>query len=329
MLMDEPFGAIDPIVRTRLQDEFLRLQGELRKTVVFVTHDIDEAIKLGDRIAILREGECSRSTTRRPRSSPIPSTSSWRTSSVSTTVRSLVCGRERTCRSEPSPGGGPVIPSFGKADKCITHHHWFCTSWVQKYWGDILQPALIQHIELTLLAVGIGFAIAFVMALIAFRFRVLDAPLGAVGDFFYALPSLSLFVILLPITGLTWTTIVIPLVLYTLFILYRNTLSGLRAVPAEVLESARGMGLTPTQTFLRVELRLAAPRSSRGFVLRRSRRSRSPPSLPSSSPTVWASRSSTPSRRLTSSRRSSSQRARSSSGSPSSPTGCSGCSSAR
>lgn len=56
MLMDEPFGAIDPIVRTRLQDEFLRLQRELRKTVVFVTHDIDEAIKVGDRIAILREG---------------------------------------------------------------------------------------------------------------------------------------------------------------------------------------------------------------------------------------------------------------------------------
>ncbi|HEY2541995.1 MAG TPA: ABC transporter ATP-binding protein [Gaiellaceae bacterium] len=56
MLMDEPFGAIDPIVRTRLQDEFLRLQQEVRKTVVFVTHDIDEAIKLGDRIAILRTG---------------------------------------------------------------------------------------------------------------------------------------------------------------------------------------------------------------------------------------------------------------------------------
>jgi osmoprotectant transport system ATP-binding protein len=56
MLMDEPFGAIDPIVRTRLQDEFLRLQQELRKTVVFVTHDVDEAIKVGDRIAILREG---------------------------------------------------------------------------------------------------------------------------------------------------------------------------------------------------------------------------------------------------------------------------------
>ncbi|HWF72555.1 MAG TPA: ABC transporter ATP-binding protein [Solirubrobacteraceae bacterium] len=56
MLMDEPFGAIDPINRERLQDEFLRLQATVRKTVVFVTHDIDEAIKMGDRIAILREG---------------------------------------------------------------------------------------------------------------------------------------------------------------------------------------------------------------------------------------------------------------------------------
>jgi osmoprotectant transport system ATP-binding protein len=56
MLMDEPFGAIDPINRDRLQDEFLRLQALVRKTIVFVTHDIDEAIKMGDRIAILREG---------------------------------------------------------------------------------------------------------------------------------------------------------------------------------------------------------------------------------------------------------------------------------
>jgi len=56
LLMDEPFSAIDPIVRARLQDEFLRLQQEVRKTVVFVTHDVDEAIKIGDRLAILREG---------------------------------------------------------------------------------------------------------------------------------------------------------------------------------------------------------------------------------------------------------------------------------
>jgi osmoprotectant transport system ATP-binding protein len=56
MLMDEPFGAVDPITRNRLQDEFLRIQGEIKKTIVFVTHDIDEAIKMGDKIAILKEG---------------------------------------------------------------------------------------------------------------------------------------------------------------------------------------------------------------------------------------------------------------------------------
>jgi osmoprotectant transport system ATP-binding protein len=55
LLMDEPFGAVDPIARDRLQNEFLRLQDELQKTIVFVTHDIDEAIKMGDRIAILQE----------------------------------------------------------------------------------------------------------------------------------------------------------------------------------------------------------------------------------------------------------------------------------
>jgi len=55
LLMDEPFGAIDPITRDRLQDEFLRLQREIKKTIVFVTHDIDEAVKMGDRIAILKQ----------------------------------------------------------------------------------------------------------------------------------------------------------------------------------------------------------------------------------------------------------------------------------
>jgi osmoprotectant transport system ATP-binding protein len=56
MLMDEPFGAIDPITRTRLQDEFLKILRALKKTIVFVTHDVDEAIKMGDRIAIMKDG---------------------------------------------------------------------------------------------------------------------------------------------------------------------------------------------------------------------------------------------------------------------------------
>jgi len=101
--------------------------------------------------------------------------------------------------------------------------------------------------------------IAFALALIGFRFRVADPPLGAFTDFLYTLPSLALFQLLVPITGLTVTTIEVALVAYTLFVLYRNIVSGLRSVPAEVLESARGMGFTRRQTFLRVELPLAVP----------------------------------------------------------------------
>ena len=155
--------------------------------------------------------------------------------------------------------GGPVIPNFGRGSDCLRNNHWFCPSWVHEHWGDILQPALVQHIYLTLIAVGIGFSIAFGLALIGFRYRFADPPLGAFTDFLYTLPSIALFLLLVPVTGLTVTTIEIPLVAYTLFVLYRNMVSGLRSVPAEVLESARGMGLTRTQTFLRVELPLAAP----------------------------------------------------------------------
>jgi osmoprotectant transport system permease protein len=155
--------------------------------------------------------------------------------------------------------GGPVIPNFGKPSECLKHNGWFCTDWIRKHWGDILQPALIQHIQLTLIAVGIGFAIAFGLALVGFRFRLFDAPLGAFTDVLYAIPSIAFFQLLVPFTGLTVTTIEIALVSYTLFVFYRNIVAGLRGVPAEVLESARGMGLTRRQTFWRVELPLAVP----------------------------------------------------------------------
>jgi osmoprotectant transport system permease protein len=155
--------------------------------------------------------------------------------------------------------GGPVIPNFGHPSACLKNNHWFCTSWAQQHWGDTLQPALIQHIYLLLLSISIGFAISFALSLIAFRFGFFAAPFGALGDFVYCLPSIALFTILLPITGISVTTIVIPLVAYTLFVLYPNILSGLRGAPPEVLEAARGMGLTRMQTFRRVELPLAVP----------------------------------------------------------------------
>ena len=156
-------------------------------------------------------------------------------------------------------GGAPVIPDFGGGGKCVRDNHFFCWDWFSDNWSDTFQPRLIEHIWLTVLALGIGFGIAFLAALFAHRHGWFEFPFVAVSSFLYTIPSLALFQVLVGITGLTLTTALIPLVSYTLLILFRNTLIGLREVPEEVRESARGMGLTKRQTLFRVELPLALP----------------------------------------------------------------------
>jgi osmoprotectant transport system permease protein len=154
---------------------------------------------------------------------------------------------------------GPVIPTFGKGSSCVTGDHTFCWDWVKTHWGDTLGPALWQHVELTAIAVVIGFAIAFPLALLAHRFRRLEQPFGIFSALVYTIPSLALFQLLLPFTGLTTTTVEIALVGYTLVILFPNIVQGLDSAPADVLEAARGMGLTRRQVLTRVELPLAVP----------------------------------------------------------------------
>ena len=154
---------------------------------------------------------------------------------------------------------GPIIPNFGQTSTCITHNHLFCKSWVADNWRGTLEPALVQHVKLTAIAVGIGFAIAFAAALVAHRLRWVEPPFAFISSFLYTIPSLALFQLIVPFTGLTVTTVEIALVGYTLLILFRNILAGLRSVPAEVLEAARGMGLTRAQTLVRIELPLALP----------------------------------------------------------------------
>jgi osmoprotectant transport system permease protein len=156
-------------------------------------------------------------------------------------------------------GSGPVIPDFGKGDSCVTGDRTFCWDWVHDHWGDTLGPALWQHVELTLIAVVIGFAIAFPLALLAHRFRRLEQPFGAFSALVYTIPSLALFQLLVPFTGLTLTTVEIALVGYTLVMLFPNIVVGLRSASDDVIEAARGMGLTRSQILLRVELPLAVP----------------------------------------------------------------------
>lgn len=154
---------------------------------------------------------------------------------------------------------GPVIPEFGQGSDCVRENRTFCVDWVQSNWDTILWPRLVEHVQLTAIAVSIGFVIALAAALVAYRNGWFEGPFAAFSSVLYTIPSLALFQLLVPITGLTVTTVSIALVSYTLLILFRNILSGLRAAPPEVLEAARGMGMTRWQTLRRVVLPLAVP----------------------------------------------------------------------
>jgi osmoprotectant transport system permease protein len=158
-----------------------------------------------------------------------------------------------------SGGGGPVIPNFGGASKCVVNNDLFCTDWVQSNWRGTLEPALVQHIKLTAIAVAIGFVIALAVAILARRLRFVEQPFSLFSALVYTIPSIALFQLLVPITGLTETTVEVALVGYTLLILFRNILAGFRAVPDEVIEAARGMGLRGHEILWRVELPLAMP----------------------------------------------------------------------
>jgi osmoprotectant transport system permease protein len=155
---------------------------------------------------------------------------------------------------------GPVIPNYGaRSSSCAVHNRLFCADWVEHNWGPVLWPALRGHVMLTVVAVAIGFVISMGLALAAHRYRLLEQPTILATTFLYTIPSLALFELLVAPVGANVYSAEIALVSYTLLILFRNILTGLREVPSEVLDAADGMGMTRAQSLLRVELPLALP----------------------------------------------------------------------
>lgn len=135
---------------------------------------------------------------------------------------------------------------------------WVRWDWVADH-ADEIRARLFEHVELTVLTVALGVLVAVPLGLACHRWgRVYPVILGVTGVI-YSIPSLALFAFLVPYTGLTRATSLIPLVSYTLLILVRNVVAGLQGVPPEVREAAEGMGYGPTRQLLRVELPLAAP----------------------------------------------------------------------
>ncbi|WP_448642269.1 ABC transporter permease [Geodermatophilus sp. URMC 63] len=135
---------------------------------------------------------------------------------------------------------------------------WFEPSYVRDNWDTILAYAG-EHVRLTVAAVVLGAVLALPLALAARRTRFLAAPVLGLSTVVYTIPSLATFALLVPFTGLSSTTVLVGLVVYSLVILVRNFLAGLQGVPADVREAARGMGLSGVQTFWRVDLPLALP----------------------------------------------------------------------
>jgi osmoprotectant transport system permease protein len=134
----------------------------------------------------------------------------------------------------------------------------FRVDWVLDHL-DTLAQRIGEHMLVTVIAVVAGFVISFALALAVRRYPRLYGPILAVSGILYAIPSIALFVLFIPITGLSLLTAEIALVSYTLVILVRTIVTGLRGVPAEVIEAARGMGYTDQQRLWRVELPIALP----------------------------------------------------------------------
>ncbi len=144
-----------------------------------------------------------------------------------------------------------------REDTCVTTNG-FCPDWIVGNIDEYFGP-LGEHVFLTLVSLTIGFGIAFGLAVAAHKRRWLTGPITAVTGTLYTIPSVAAFFLLLPLTGRGNLTAIVALTSYTLLILFRNFTTGLRNVPADAVDAARGMGMTDNQIFRQVELPLALP----------------------------------------------------------------------
>ncbi|MFH7340118.1 ABC transporter permease [Streptomyces sp. KHY 26] len=149
-------------------------------------------------------------------------------------------------------------------DDCLARNEWICGAYLSSRRG-ILLDAAVQHIRLTALSVLVGLLGAVPLAVLARRRGWAAGPVLAVTTILYTIPSLAMFSLLLPLYGLSATLVVAGLALYSLTLLVRNILAGLRAVPEETRQAARGLGYGPLRLLLAVELPLALPAAMAGL----------------------------------------------------------------
>ncbi len=155
-------------------------------------------------------------------------------------------------------GEGFIRDPENSSTACVAANDTVCLGWAFENIDRYVQPTL-EHLALVGLSVLFGFLIAFAMTVISHGRRFLVPIFTGTTGVIYTIPSIALFLLLLPVTGRGTTTAVIALTLYTLQIIYRNIATGLANVPQATIDAGRGMGMTRRQLFWRVELPLALP----------------------------------------------------------------------
>ncbi len=140
---------------------------------------------------------------------------------------------------------------------CVANNG-FCPDWIVDNLDRYVDP-FFQHVYISVVPLTIGFLIAFSLGLIAHRKRWLIGPLTGFTGALYTVPSISMFLLLLPITGRGNVTAIVALTAYTQVIIFRNVITGLAGVPREMVDAAAGMGMTSRQRLFRVEIPLALP----------------------------------------------------------------------
>ncbi|MBC9713975.1 ABC transporter permease [Streptomyces sp. TRM66268-LWL] len=157
-----------------------------------------------------------------------------------------------------------TAPQVTAPDDCLARNEWICGKYLTTR-SEILTDAVLQHLELTAVSVLIGLVLAVPLAVAARRWHWAAGPVLGLTTVLYTIPSLAMFSLLLPVYGLSAALVVAGLVLYSLTLLVRNILAGLRAVPEETRQAARGMGYGPIRLLLTVELPLAVPAAMAGL----------------------------------------------------------------
>ena len=226
LLMDEPFGALDPVTRTELQREFRSLARRLEKTIVFVTHDLREALFLASEIVLLQSG--------RVVASAPPGDFLQLAASRSSLLR---------CFLSVKPGRTRMT-----AWRFFIEHR------------EEILSATLDHVWLVLIAMLIAIAISVPLGMFIVYHKALRTLALGIASILQTIPSLALFGFLIPIPfigGIGKRTAIVALVLYALLPILRNTYVGLTSIDPAILESAEAMGMTRGQIMFRVRFPLA------------------------------------------------------------------------